>query len=350
MTSMAKTIGMIGSAGSLREDFRPLTLTAMEQLSDLTIDLLRTKSTETSFAAGEVQSAVQQVATLFLELPDTPLSSTHSFFLGPYFSSTSLMSLRSKLTELVNAVIEAEPSSAAAETIANNIEEWADRIYQGIKELLLIAVRNRSHFTFDLIQWITGISELLIAVANSPAAREHARQELKKHATWLFSTLSWIPRDPDTATWIEHLSFVETVFEFAVTSAQRDFEDGFEAAWNILLTWGVAAGAHETGWGTLEHTLTALVALALRPKHESSDLLKQQLQAALAQPNGPPQALRDRAARDLQEKADTVRQREFELRTVERVLAQNDRKATQKLLREIATILSPDSAKKPRRP
>jgi hypothetical protein len=85
MTSVAKTIGTIGSAGSLREDFRPLTLAAVEQLSDLTIDLLRTKSTETSFAARETRSALQQVATLFLELPDTPLSSLTAFTLDPTF-------------------------------------------------------------------------------------------------------------------------------------------------------------------------------------------------------------------------------------------------------------------------
>ena len=350
MTSMAKTIGMIGSAGSVREDFRPLTLTAVEQLTDLTVDLLRTKSTEISFAAGEIRSAVQQVATLFLELPDSPLSSTHSFYLGPYFSSTSLTSLRSKLTELVNALINAEPDDEAAGIVAENIEEWADGVYQGIKDLLLIAVKKRSHFALDLIFWVTGISELLIGVANAPATRDYTRDELKNHASWLFSTLSWIPKDAETARWIEHLSFVENVFEFAVMSAGREFEEGFDNAWNVLFTWAIKAGCHETGWGTLANSLTALVALALRPGHERPNVLKSQLETALAPSDAPSQELRDRAARDLRQKAETVRAREFELQSVERVLAQNDRKLTQQLLRDVANILSPETADEPVRP
>ena len=347
MTSMAKTIGMIGSAGTLREDFRPLTLTAMEQLSDLTIDLLRTKSSEVRFAAGEIRSSVQQITRLFLEIPDSPLTSTHSFYLGPYFSSTSLTSLRSKLTDLVNALLNSDADNEAAQVIANNIEEWAEELHQGLKELLLLAIEKRSHFAFDLIHWITGISELLVGAANAPATRDHTRNELKKHASWLFATLSWIPRDAETARWVEHLSFVKTVFEFALQSLGRGFEDGFDDAWKLLFNWGVEAGGNETGWGTLERCLTALVALALRPGHECPDLLKKQLKAALALSNAPSQTLRDRAARDLREKALAVRDRELEFNSVARVLAKNDRKSTQKLLREIANILSPGTAKEP---
>jgi hypothetical protein len=81
-----------------------------------------------------------------------------------------------------------------------------------------------------------------------------------------------------------------------------------------------------------------------------SDALKNRLEATLAQSDAPSQKLRDRAARDLRQKAETVRARKFELQSVERVLAQNDRKSTQELLRDVANILSPETANEPVRP
>ena len=350
MTSMVKTIGLIGSAGALRDDFKPLTLTAMEQLSDLTFTLLRTNTADVRFAAGEIRNAVQQISRLFLELPDTPLSSTHSFYLGPYFSSTSLTSLRPKLTILVNALLGAEPADEGAQMIANNFEEWADEQYRGTKELLLLAIEKRSQFVFDLIHWITGVSEILITVAQAPATGEHSRDELRKHASWLFNSLSWIPRDRETASWIEHFSFLESLFEFAIKCVQRDFQQGFDDAWELLLGWGFEAGREHTGWGTLQRALTALIALAVWRGEGQEDLLKGQIRRALNNDSRPSQEVLDRAARDLREKAETVQTREFELRSIERILARNDREATRTLLRDVANILSPGTADEPVRP
>lgn len=350
MTGLAKTIGMLGALGSIREDYRPLTLTAMEQLTDLTVTLLHTRSTEIRFAAGELRNSINLMVRVFLDVPDAPLTSNHSFYLGPYFSSTSLSSLRTKLTDLANALLDAQPDDEAAETIAENFEEWAEGLYSGLKELLLLAIEKRSHFAFDLIHWVTGISEILVTVANAPATHQHTREELKKHASWLFGTLSWVPRDPETVAWVEHLSFTETVFSFALMSAGRNFDDGYDDAWRLLFNWGLEGGRRETGWGTLEHSLIALVALSLHADRQRGDFLKEQLKSALAKPEAPDQEIRDRTARRLREKAEAVRQRDFELRSVERVLAQNDRDQTRALLHEIANILSPDTKDEPVRP
>src|SRR5690606_14879654 len=133
--------------------------------------------------------------------------------------------------------------------------------------------------------------------------------------------------------------------------AQRDgWSDGFEAAWKLSLKWAVDGGSNRTGWGTLQRWLSALCALALRGEANRGDQLKAELTARLQGPNAPNQELRDSAARDLREMADEIRVREFEMDLVKRILAQNDQIQARTLLRDIADILSPDTAGEPVRP
>jgi hypothetical protein len=338
--SQITVFGMIGTAS---EKLRPLTLAAMEELRDLLLVLLRVEERDIGFAAGELRKSVSEVATAFLAIPDTPLTSTHSAYLAPFFSSTSYTSFRAHLTNLVNAL--QEPNDpVAAERVADHIGIWADGLYQEPKSVLLLAIEKRSHFSFDMIHWITGITELLLATSRAPHTREHARGELEKNALWLFSALGWIPIDKDTVSFVENLSLRSEVFETALRAQRDDWFDGFEAAWKISLKWAVEGGSNPTGWGTLERWLSALCALALFGEVNRGDQLKAELAARLEGPNAPNQKLRDRAARDLREMAEEVRVREFELDLVKRILAQNDQIQTRKLLWEIADILSPETA------
>lgn len=342
MTNFAKTIGMIGTVGLLKEDTRPVTLSAVEQLTEITLTLLRIESSEIRFAAGQIRQSVTMIARMALELPDTPIGSMHSNYLAPYFSSTSFTSFRAQLTPLVNALLQANKDDEGARTVAYNISEWADDIHRDLKGLLVAAVSKQSHFSFDLIHWITDVSELLICVARAPATAGYVSEKLEDEAETLFLVLTWIPREPATARWLEAYSFTETILEYALKSHSRDFQPGFERAWRFLLQWTVEAGREETGWGTLDHGLTAMVALALVSPEARSDALKAQLQLSLAQPNAPDKEVRATSARRLRSKADNLQRRQFGTRLVERVLEGNEPEATRTLLREIADILSPN--------
>lgn len=130
IATLSEKIAMIACTGCAREDYRPVTMEGMTQLADLTFALLRSGNHDISFAVGEVRQDVALVVKLFLKVPDTPLSSSHSTFLGPYYSSTSTQSLRARLTTLVNAISEAESDNEDAKTAIRNIEQWADDIYQ----------------------------------------------------------------------------------------------------------------------------------------------------------------------------------------------------------------------------
>lgn len=132
---LSEKIALIACTGSAREDYRPVTMEGMSQLANLTFDLLRLKKHDIHFAAGELRQDVALIAKLFLNLPDTPLSSIHSTYLGPYYSSTSAQGLRARLTALVNAVSDAKPDDVNAQAVIANIERWADDMYETEKGL-----------------------------------------------------------------------------------------------------------------------------------------------------------------------------------------------------------------------
>ena len=236
-------------------------------------------------------------------------------------------------------------SSALYDPIAAS--PWADQLSLGTRELLQLAIEKRTQFTLDMIYWIAGMSEILIAIAQAPATREHTREQLKRHADWLFCSLTFILRDKETVQWIEHFSFVEDVFNFAMMAVNRKWYDGFARAWNLLLKWGFEGGRQQTGWNTLENCLAALAALALRRGDEHSALLLSQVQGAVFGDGTPCRETLDHTARGLREKAIEIRENDFEINPVDRVLARIDGAGARELLVEVANILSPDTADEP---
>lgn len=342
-TGSLSKIAIFGMVGAVSEKHRPLTLTSMEQLRNLLLVLLRVKEQDIGFATRELRKSVNQVATSFLQLPDTALVSTHSTYLAPFFSSTSVNSFRDQLTNLVNALQDTEDKEAA-ERIAEHLEIWADGLALEQRELLLLSIEKRSNFTFDMIHWITGITELLIGVSRAPHTRDYARDELKNHALWLFSTLTFIPTDKDTVCFVENCSFQSEVFEAALKAQRDDWPEGYDAAWKLSMRWALEGGQHQTGWATMENWLMALCALALKGNINRAEQLKAELSKRLQDDNVPSQEMRDRAARGLRETAEYVCEREFELDLVKRILANNNREQTHALLRGVADLLSPEAA------
>jgi len=182
---LSEKIGLVACLGAAKEDYRPVTKIAVEQIALLTLSLLQLKDRDISFAAGKLKKNMLMITNLFLSIPEPPHSNIHSTFLGPYYSSTSSEALGDRLRRLVNNLLEADASDETAKTIIRNITIWAEEIIKTEKELLLLAIEKRSHFTFDIIHWLTHISKLLLALSNAPACGEHAKEELQKHALWL---------------------------------------------------------------------------------------------------------------------------------------------------------------------
>lgn len=345
ITPLTEKIALFACTGAVKEDHRPVTIVGMEQLVSLTFDLIRTTSRGIGYAAREIRKNIAMIAKLILTLPDTPFSSVHSACLAPYYSATSAQSLSWRLTQLVNAVCEAPGDDTDAKTIIGNLEKWADGLYNAEKELLLAAIEKRSHLTFDVIHWITHVTKLLLAVSNAPACGNHAREELRRHALWLISVLSWVPDDRDTVGFVENFQMIETLFEAATDAHSRGCEAVYLSIRDMLLSWTFKAGRRQTGWAILERGLCGLCVLALiRGGEQEVSGLKAAISQKLVSEDALDLEVRDDAAREIRRRADTLYEGGHSSSSIKRAMHQADEDTLRPLMKELANLLEPVTA------
>jgi hypothetical protein len=348
IVTLGEKIAVFACTGAVKPEFRPVTLTGMEQLARLTFDLLRTKAHDIHFAVGQLRGDVELVVQTFLNVPDAPLTNTHATFLAPYYSMSKTQTFGKWLTDLVNALVKADANDENAKAVIRNMETWAEELSQTEKKLLLLAIEKRSHFTFDMLHWIAHVTKLLVAVSEAPATNDHTKDEIQRHANWLISVLSWIPDDKEVAGFVENLGFTELLFGAALDAISRESYKVAATTRNLLISWAFKGGRHETGRGILARALIASVTVVLW-KEELGLVpgLKAEIHKKLAAQEAPSQEMRDRAARELRGQAATFRRREFELSRINHAMAQINPDELRPLLNEIADLLSPETAAEP---
>jgi hypothetical protein len=181
---LPRKVATIACVGIAREDHRPVTLVGMEQLANLTFNLILAKDVDIGYASDDLKRQVSMVTKISLEIPDQPLPRP---YLSPYFSLSNVGSLPSLLTELANRLADAKRGeTVAAKWICDNVEAWAKGLNGFAEELFLIAIKRKSNFTFDMMRWITHVIKILLAISNSPACDAHTKEELRRHARGLF--------------------------------------------------------------------------------------------------------------------------------------------------------------------
>lgn len=344
IVSLSEKIGLIACTGIANEKYRPVTLTAIEQLAKLTFALIRTDTHCISFASDKLKENIAMITKLFLKVPDDTLLGIQSTYLAPYYSSTTTQSLISWLTDLVNSLAETAQEDEAAKAIIRNIEDWADQLYQTQKDLLLLAIEKRSNFTFDIIHWTAHMTKLLLALSNAPACDDHTRDELRRHSLWLIATVSWIPDDKETIAFVENYRLTEILFEVAIDAYHRDCPKVFDEVQSLLLRWAFKGGRHQTGWAILERAIYGLATLALIENSVADENLKRQISDRLSQPDAPNPEIRNRTARDIRRRAAELYRQVHWSSRIESEMSRMDRAKMQTLLEELADLLSPDTA------
>ena len=344
IATMVQKIGIISCAGVAREDYRPVTSIGVEQLARLSFELLRTKSREVQFAAQDIRGSMKLIAELFMALPDTPLMSIHSTYLAPYYSATSTQGLTVRLSQLVNVVADAPADDMNARQVIVNFEEWADGMYQTEKDLLLNAIEKRSQFTFDMINWITAVTTMLIALSNAAACDAHTKEKLRKHAARLIAVLSWVPDDEETVKFVENFQMTETLFEAAVDARRRGCPELADNIDNILLSWTFKAGRHQTGWAILEKSVYGIATLVLLADDADAETrLKAEISSRMTAGGLPNKELRDRAALEIRWRAASLFRNGHWSSAIENSMAESDHQRLQPLLEEIADLISPET-------
>lgn len=336
---LSEKIALIACAGCTIKNYRPVTMEGMRQLANLTFDLLRSRNHDIHFATTKVRRDVSMVAKLFLNVLDAPLSSSHSTFLGPYYSSTSMDSLKARLIVMVNALSVTQPDDKEAQSIIRNIKHWADGMYETEKELLLAAIQTKSHFAFDVIHWITDVTEILLAVSNAPACPANNHHELQKHARWLIATLNWIPSDKESVAFVESFQMTETLFKAAIDARNRGCDEIANEIWKSLLSWTFKGGRFEMGWGILERGLCGLAAFAVLGGDELVSEFKTALVVHLSRELAPTMAIRNRAAREILERAGDLDKQEHWSSQIEMAIYRSDHGKLRPLLEEISSLM-----------
>jgi len=287
-----------------------------------------------------VQSDVKLIANMYLKIPDTPLSSIHSTSLASYYSGTSNDTLMSWLTDLTNAISNAEKDDETAQRVIYHIKQWADELHQTVKELFLLAIEKRSGFTFDIIHWIVHITKLLLAVSKADACNDHNRDELRRSALWLISVLSWVPDEQDAVIFVENYQMTESLFEVAIDAKQRGCDDIAIEVRDLLISWAFKAGKYQTGRGILERACYGLACLNLVFEFDDAVLLKV-IEERVGQDGAPSLELRSRASKNIKEKAATYHHDRHVLRAIESAMSQVDQDKLRTLLIGIADQLTP---------
>jgi hypothetical protein len=288
------------------------------------------------------------LSKLFLNVPDTPLSNAHSSYLAPFFSVTSVTGLLSSLTALANDVTAAEPDDKTAQQIARNFDEWGDGLYQTAKELLLIALEKKSRFVFDITHWIAHVTKLLALVASAPACSRHSGDELRRHADWLISTLSFVPDDEESISFAENYGMTETLFDVAWDAHHYGWEDLSRDIRDLIFSWAFNAAKHQTGWRILERAIYALATLVVATGHAQLRApLVRKIAARLEKDGAASQDVRDDTARAIRENVAARTERPLALSRIDHAMTNVDREALETLLVEIANVLSPATAEEP---
>jgi len=348
IVTVTRKIAAISCSGILKEDFRPVTLNGMEQLARLTFNLLLTEGHDIHFAAGELRKNVALLVRVFLAVPDAPLMSGHSAYLAPYYSLTTTEALAGWLTNLTNELLRAKQEDKRAIAVIHNIGQWSEELYQTEKELLLLAIKGRSQFSFDMLHWITHVTKLLVAISQAPACDHHTKEKLIGHASWLISVVSWIPHDKDTVSFVENSQMTEVLFGAAFDARASGCDEVFDSARDLLAGWAFKAGRHHVGWETLERSMYGLATLALSKKDiDGGPQLKATIAIALAKEEAPDQELRDRAAREIRRRAETLCRPGHWASRIENAMSQINPDKLGPLLIGVADLLSPATAAEP---
>ena len=341
ITTLSDEIAKIGCTGALVEKHRPVIQIAVDELAKLTFELIRSQVHDVKYALEKVRDNVEQIAKMYLNIPDTPLSNIHSASLAPYYSITGYDSLMKWLTDLTNALSNAKSNDELAQKIIYHIIQWADGLHQTEKELFLLAIEKRSHFTFDIIHWIVHITKLLLAVSNADACDSHNRGELRRCALWLISVLSWVPDERKTIAFVETYQFTEILFEAANDAKRRGCDDIALDIRDLLLSWAFKAGKYQTGWEILERSCYGLACLNIIFELDDSALLRA-IEKCVVKEHAPSLEIRFRASKNIREEADNYHSDRYAWNEIKSAMAQVDQDRLRTLLLGIADQLTPE--------
>lgn len=259
--TVGENLGAIAFPGIVQDNLRPATQVAMQELAALTAALIASEIHDIKYAAGEIRDSVKLLTLAFLRVPSSSPISIHSTYLGPYHSMTADRSLSSRLTNLANAVIQADAGNPVAARIARNFEAWSDDLYRSYREMFPAAINAKSQLALDLAHTIEQLARVLLGVADAQATPDHLRDNLVSNAEWLIGTLTWVPDEAEAVQYAENYRITDVIIDFSIQTAGTTHESVWQSAARMLISWAYRTAKHNSRWGTPEKCLAAAAAI-----------------------------------------------------------------------------------------
>lgn len=297
VATMSEDLHSLAVSSLLDPQMRLVVGNIMEEYAQTLICLLISDEYQIRFEAKQLQEHVVSVTTLLLQIPETTFSGEHSSYAAPFYSTSNMSSLCAKLTDLTNAILKGEADDARILRVVEHLQEWAEDLWIPHRELLPRAVEKGSQLTFDLIRWISHVSQLLIVVASAPVSNSRISAELRRSASWLASSLSLIQQDKASIELAERFGLTEQLFDVARTAQERRAPEVAEKIQEIMLDRSCSAAAEEAGRQLLSNTIRGLCFLAVSSGDASATTrLTARLEQKLSKSNAPSREHRERTA------------------------------------------------------
>lgn len=296
VSTMSEALQDLAIQSLIDPGLRVVVNTIMEEYAETLIALLVSDEYQVWHEAERLQSCVCHVARLLLQVPETSFFGEHSSYAKAFYSTGHRSSLCAQLTQLTNAVLRAEPDDVRAERVVQHVHEWAEKLWEPHRELLQRAVEKKSQLTFDLIHWISSVSQMLLVIATAPVTAPRLAASLRNSASWLSLSLSWIPIDKSAIYLAERFNLTEELFEIARTAQELEAPEIVDSLKQVMLDRACTAAAEEAGWQTLTKTIQGLCILAVTSGNNAVTKLTEQLAEKLSDGNAPSQQYRERTA------------------------------------------------------
>lgn len=298
INNITNKIALVSSVGIINKKLAPAAQIGVEQLVKISLELLKSNYHEIGHIAEKLRENVNFIAQNYLKSQSNNPPNIFHHPLSAYYSGT----LQSELTNLTNAILASESDNADAKRIIGHVVEWSDGLHRNEKELLLEAIRYKSHFTHDMIQWIADITKLLLAISNSDACKEHEREKLRNNAHWLISVFSWIPDDEATISLVENYSLSNYMFESAMDANNRELLDIATDIGELLLSLAFKIGKHEKRWRNFQKVISKYIVLNIILDRDNLEMIRS-IKKALLNDDAPSGEVRTLVAKEL---SDTV--------------------------------------------
>ena len=318
----------------IEPQLRMVVSTVMEAYADVLISLIVSDEHTVRNEVNRLQECVSQVAEMLLKIPETTVLGEHSVWAQAFYSMGHTSSLSAKMSAITNRISTADAEDKVAHQAVRHLQEWADKLWEHHRELLQHSVKKRSKLTFDLVHWISGMSQMLIAIADAPVSNRMS-DDLRRSASWLALTLSFIPNDKDTIDFIESSNLTEQFFEIAKFALQHNSPEIADQIREVMLSRACTKECEDAGWDVLSNTIRGLCVLAIiDSKADAVPDLIDKLQKHLLAASAPSQEYQERVAKTIFEYDHGISQMSYAMGQVDRPLLQEALKSCAVVLRD----------------